>query len=60
MKITIHLTEAEVKGLKDYIKESEDNDKPLKEDIEREVQGIVSGYFQAPHSALTDHIQKYQ
>lgn len=59
MKITIELTEAEVKGLKDYIRESEDIKIPKKKDIQREIRGIVSGYLQSQHSALTDYIQKY-
>lgn len=59
MKIIIELTEAEVKGLKDYIRESEDITAPKKEDIQREIQGIVSGYLQSKNSSLTDCIQKY-
>lgn len=60
MKIAIELDEAEVKGLTDYIRESEGIDKPKKEDISREVRGIVNGYFQTQNSALTDHINKYR
>ena len=42
MKITIELTEAEVKGLKDYLKEvsGDINPKISKEDIKQEIQGI--------------------
>lgn len=60
MKIIIELSEAEVNGLKDYIRESEGIDNPKKEDIQREVTGIVNGYFQAQNSALTDCINKYK
>lgn len=60
MKITIEIDEAEVNGLKDYIKQSDGIDNPKKEDIRREVQGIVNGYFQAQNSALTDCINKYR
>lgn len=60
MKITIEITEAQVKGLKDYLREVSDIESPKKEDIRIEVQGIVSGYFQAQHSSLTDYIQKYE
>lgn len=60
MKIIIELSEAEVNGLKDYIRESEGIDNPKKEDIQREVTGIFNGYFQAQNSALTDCINKYK
>jgi len=59
MKITIELSEAQVKGIKDYLKEVGDIASPKKEDIALEVRGIVEGYLQAPQSALTDYINKY-
>ena len=50
MKITIELTEAEVKGLKDYLKEvsGDINPKISKEDIKQEIQGIVSSSLALP------------
>jgi hypothetical protein len=60
MKITIEISDAQVKGLKDYLREVGDIENPKKEDIRLEVQNIVSGYFQAQHSSLTDYIQKYE
>lgn len=59
MKITIELTEAQVKGIKEYLKESSDIEKPSKSDVVTEVKGILDTYFQSQHSALTDYIQKY-
>lgn len=60
MKITIELTEAEVKGLKDYLKEvsGDINPKISKEDIKQEIQGIVSSSLQT--GAILDYISKYQ
>lgn len=59
MKVSIELTEAEVKGIKDYLKELDGIEKPTKGDIQRAMQGEISALLQAPHSALFDHIQKY-
>lgn len=59
MKITIEINDAEVKGLKDYLREVGNIENPKKEDIQSEVQGIVSGYFQAQQSSLTEYINKY-
>ena len=56
MKITLEINDYEVKGIKNYLKEVDGNDKPTKEDIRREIDGIVKGYFQAQHSSLTDYI----
>lgn len=59
MKITIEITEAEANGIKDYLREVGDIEQPTKEDIKREIDGIVKGYFQAQQSSLTDYINKY-
>ena len=56
MKITIEINDYEVKGIKNYLKEVDGNDKPTKDDIKREIDGIVKGYFQAQNSSLTDYI----
>ena len=59
MKITIELTEVQVKGIKDYLRDVADVENPKKEDIQMEIRGIIDGYLQAPQSALTDYINKY-
>jgi len=59
MKITIELTEAEVKGLKAYLKDVNGDGEPVtKEDIKREIQGIVSGNLQA--GAVEDYINQFE
>lgn len=60
MKIFINLSEAEVKGIKEYLKTVDGIEKPLKKDIQNEVKGIVNGAFQSQHSALADYISKYE
>lgn len=60
MTVTIQLTEAQVKGLKDYLREVADIENPKREDIQCEVRSIVTGYFQAQQSSLTDYINKYE
>jgi hypothetical protein len=57
MKITITLTENEVKALKAYIKESAGVDKPTKEDIKTEVVGMVSSCMQC--GALGGYYQQF-
>lgn len=57
MKITIEIKEAEVNGLKDYLREVAKISNPKKDDIKNEIQRIVIGYFQSQH--LTDYINKY-
>lgn len=59
MKITIELTPAQVKGIKEYLREVSDIETPKKEDIQREVAGIIDGYLQAPQNALSDYINKH-
>lgn len=59
MKITITLTEAEVKGIKAYIKETEGKDNPNKQDVQQQIQGEVSALLQAPHSSLADYIKQF-
>lgn len=59
MKITIELTEAEVKGIKAYLKEVGDIEKPNKDDIKTEIQGIISSYLQSPQCSLADYVTQY-
>jgi len=60
MKITIELTEAQVKGLKEYLKETSGdiNHTISKEDIKREVFGMVNCELQS--GAVCDYISKYE
>lgn len=60
MKITIELTEAQVKGIKEYLREVCDIAIPKKDDIIIEVKGIVNGYMQAQHNSLADYVMKYE
>lgn len=59
MKITITLSEAEVKGIKDYLKEVDGIEKPTKKDIQRFIVGMAD-VINAPQEAVSDYIQKYQ
>lgn len=57
MKLTIELTEAEVKGIKKYFKEV-DGVNVKKEDIKQYIQGIVSGNINAPQESVSDYIKQ--
>lgn len=60
MKITIELTEAEVKGIKAYMKEVDGNNKPSKSDIQQYISGIATGLIHAPQEAVSDYIKVYE
>jgi hypothetical protein len=56
MKITIELTEAEVKGIKAYLLDLDgENNKAA---IKQYVQGIVSGTINAPAEAVRQYINQ--
>jgi hypothetical protein len=55
MKISIELTTEEVKGIKQYLKDT-DSEESVKEFI----QGIVSGVLQSPHESVSDYIKNCQ
>lgn len=59
MKITIELTDNEVKALKAYLKEVSSDVDPVitKADIEQEIKGMVSGCMQT--GSLGDYYQQY-
>lgn len=59
MKITIELTDAEVKALKAYLKELSHDINPVitKEDIKLEVSGMVSGAMQT--GSLGDYYRQF-
>lgn len=58
MKLTIKLTEAQVKGIKEYLREVSDIEKPSKKDIQAEVEGMLSAELQS--GAVYDYISKYE
>lgn len=60
MKITITLSDAQVKGIKAYLKEVDDIESPNKEHIAQEIRGIVEGALQAPRCAVSDYIRKFE
>jgi hypothetical protein len=57
MKITIELTENEVKGIKQYLKDVCDIPNPKKEDIRNEIAGIVNGVLQSTKESIADYIK---
>jgi hypothetical protein len=57
MKITIELTEAEVKGIKNYLKAVDDIKRPTKADITREIDSYVQA-IHAPNCAISDYIKQ--
>lgn len=59
MKITISLTDAEVKGIKKYLKEVADIDKPKKEDVKMFINGIV-GAIHAPQESVSGYIKQFE
>lgn len=60
MRITIDITDAEYKGLKDYLKETSGDINPKigKAEVQQEVQGMVSASLQT--GAVWDYISQYQ
>lgn len=59
MKITIELTEAEVKGIKAYLKEVDGTEKPTKEDVKIFIDGIVQ-IIHAPQESVSNYIKKFE
>jgi len=59
MKATIELTEAEVKGIKAYVKQT-DGDTWGKAEITQYVSGIVGGILHAPQEAVSDYIKVFE
>jgi hypothetical protein len=58
--MNIKITDAEVAGIKEYLKEVCEVENPGKLDVEKEIGNILNSYFQAQHSSLTDYIQKHE
>lgn len=59
MKITIELNEAEVKGIKKYLKEVDDNPTPTKADVQTFIEGIVQ-VIHAPQEAVSNYIKEFE
>ncbi len=58
MKITVELSDQEVKGIKAYMKEVDGKDKVTKQDIQAYISGIATGVINAPQEAVSDYIKK--
>lgn len=59
MKISLNLTDNEVKGIKAYLMEV-DGINPTKNDIKVYLQGIVSGTINTPQEAVSDYINQFE
>lgn len=59
MKITINLTDAEVRGIKAYLREVDSNEKPSKEDVKTFIDGIIQA-IHSPQESVSDYIKQYQ
>lgn len=59
MKITIELTDAEVRGIKEYLKEVGDNPRPTKQDITVFIDGIVQSIHNRSE-AVSDYIKQFE
>ena len=57
MKITIELSDQEVKGIKAYLKEVDGIEKPNKADIKSLVDSYVAAMY-APHEAVAHYINQ--
>ncbi len=57
MKITVELSDKQVKGIKAYLKEF-DGEKITKKEIAAYIGGIVHGNLEAPHEAVADYINQ--
>ena len=58
MKVIIELSEAEVKGITEYLTET-DGQKPTKKDIQQFIRHYVAAMY-SPREAVSDYINKHQ
>ena len=58
MKLTIEISDAEAKGLRDYLREVGEM-KGTKAEIIAHVENIVTGIINAPQEASSNYIRKY-
>lgn len=56
MKVSIELSDVEVKGIKAYL--SEDGEKATAEAVKIFIRNIVSGVIHSPDESVSDYIQK--
>ena len=59
MKLTIELTDAEVKGIKAYVKEV-DGEKADKAYILNYISSMISGVLHAPQESVSGFIEKFE
>lgn len=62
MKITITLSDAQVKGITDYLKETDNDINPKigKEQIAQYISGIVHSTLECDREAVSDYIKEYE
>lgn len=58
MKISIELTESEVRGIKNYLQDVDGIEKPSKEDIRNFLNGIVSTTLHSPAESVANYISE--
>lgn len=58
MKVTIELSDYEVKGIKKYLKSVDDIKRPNKADVQRFVAGEINGILSASSCAVSDYVQQ--
>lgn len=57
MKITIELTQQQVKGITSYLKEGYESETVGKAEITSYIRNIVSCTLESEHEAVSDHIK---
>lgn len=60
MKITVTLSDAELKGIKNYLEECGDIYKPSAKDVKQYIEGIVIGTIHAPQEAVSVYISQQE
>jgi len=58
MKITITLLDAEVKGIKKYLKEVDEICRPSNKNVKFEIQNLISSYLQCSKDKISDYINE--
>ena len=60
MKITIDLTFSEVKGIKKYLQDVYEIEKPSKKDVQGFVASIATGSLHNPSESVSDYIEEFE
>ena len=60
MKIEIHLTWSEQKGIEKYLQDVYEIEKPSKKDIQDFVASIATGLLHAPSESVSDYIAEFE